>query len=43
MICRGTHKEEGLVIPRSVPWIVAGAIASMFFIVVLGHGITGSR
>ena len=43
MMYRGQPKEEGLVIPRSVPWIVAGAIASVFFIVVLGHGITWSR
>lgn len=43
MMCRGVHKEDGVVIPRSIPWIVAGAIASVFFIVVLGHGITWSR
>jgi len=43
MMCRGAHKEDGVVIPRSIPWIVAGAIASVFFIVVLGHGITWSR
>ncbi len=43
MMCRGEHKEEGLMIPRSIPWIIAGAIASIFFIIVLGHGITWSR
>jgi hypothetical protein len=43
MMCRGEHKEDGVAIPRSVPWIAAGAIASAFFIVVLGHGITWSR
>jgi len=43
MMCRGEHKEERVVIPRSVPWIVAGAIASAVFIVVMGRGITWSR
>lgn len=43
MMCRGEHKGEGVVIPRSIPWIVAGAIAGAFFIIVLGHGITWSR
>lgn len=43
MMCRGEHKEDAVVIPRSIPWIVAGAIASAFFIVVLGRGITWSR
>ena len=43
MMCRGEHKEEAIVILRSIPWIVAGAMASAFFIVVLGHGITWSR
>jgi len=43
MMCHVAHREDGVVIPRSIPWIVAGAIASVFFIVVLGHGITWSR
>ena len=43
MMCRGEHKGEGLVIPRSIPWIVTAVIASVFFIVVLGRGITWSR
>jgi hypothetical protein len=28
---------------RSVAWIVAAAIAGLFFVFVLGHGITWSR
>jgi hypothetical protein len=43
MMCRGECKEKGIVIPRRVPWIVAGGIASAIFIVVLGRGITWSR
>jgi hypothetical protein len=43
MMCRGELKGEGIVILRSIPWTAAGAIASAFFIVVLGHGITWSR
>lgn len=39
----GRRNEEGLVIPRSVPWILAGAIASLLFIFVLGRGITLQR
>ncbi len=35
--------QEALPIPRSIPWIVAAAIASVFFVFVLGHGITWSR
>jgi len=40
MMCRGARKEDGVVIPRSIPWIVIGAIAIVLFIMVLGHGIT---
>ena len=43
MMCRGQHKEGCLIVGRSIPWIVAAALASAFFIVVLGHGITWSR
>lgn len=39
----GQRNEEGLVIPRSVPWIIAGSIASLLFIFVLGRGITWQR
>lgn len=39
----GQRKEEALVIARSLPWIVAGSIASLLFIFVLGHGITWRR
>lgn len=37
------RNEESLVIARSVPWIVTGAIASLLFIFVLGRGITWQR
>ena len=36
----GWRDEEGLVIARSVPWIIVGSIASLLFIFVLGRGIT---
>jgi hypothetical protein len=39
----GQRNEEGLVIERSVPWIVTGSIASLLFIFVLGRGITWQR
>jgi len=39
----GQRSEEGLVIARSVPWIVAGFITSLIFIFVLGRGITWQR
>jgi hypothetical protein len=40
---RGQRNEEGLIIARSVPWIVAGSIASLLFIFVLGRGISWQR
>jgi hypothetical protein len=39
----GRRNEGALVIPRSVPWIVSGSIASLLFIFVLGRGITWQR
>lgn len=39
----GQRNEEGLHIARSMPWIVAGSIASLLFIFVLGRGITWQR
>jgi len=41
---RRVHEEEPVgPIPRSLAWIVAGAIASLLFIFVLGRGISWSR
>ena len=43
---RGTGSEVDTAIPairRNISWIVAGAVAALFFIVVLGRGITWSR
>ena len=43
LVRHGRRPEEGLVIPRSVPWIVGGSIASLLFIFVLGRGIRFQR
>jgi hypothetical protein len=43
LIYRGPQEEEGLRIPRNIPWIVVGIVASLIFIFVLGRGITWSR
>ncbi len=38
-----TATEKAGVIPRSWSWIAAGALAGLFFVIVLGRGITWSR
>jgi hypothetical protein len=45
MMGPGSGAAPGQVGPieRSVPWIAAAAVASLWFIVVLGRGITWSR
>jgi hypothetical protein len=40
---RRPNQDEPVVISRSLGWIVAGAVASLLFIVVLGRGITWAR
>ncbi len=37
------NRDEPLAIPRSLGWIVSGAIASLLFIFVLGRGISWTR
>ena len=37
------ERQDLVRIPRSVPWIVVGALASLLFIFVVGRGITWSR